>query len=86
VEEQMNDTNNPAGSETNRDRFVRVAERRVNRILDDIDSLSNCSNRKNYDYGRDDVQKIFSEIERKIRETRQLFELEVRERTKFTLE
>jgi len=30
----------------NRDRFVRIAERRVNKILDDYDALGRCSNKK----------------------------------------
>ena len=72
-------------AESRRDRFIRIAERRVNRILASLDSLGNCSNRRNYDFGKEDVLKMFGEIEKKLRETRQLFEIEVRDRARFTL-
>ena len=48
----------PRNKETNRERFVRIVERRVNVILNDLDSLGKCSNRKNYRYSEEDVKKI----------------------------
>jgi hypothetical protein len=69
----------------NRERFIRIAENRVNRILDALDSLGNCSNRKNYDYSDTDVKKIFSEIEKKLEETRSMFQATAEERKRFTL-
>lgn len=63
-----------AGPRERRDRFVRIAERRVNKILDDLDSLSKCANRKNYDYSDKDIKSIFSEIEKRTREARGLFQ------------
>ena len=62
------------GQETRRERFVRIAERRVNRVLEGLDSLANCANSKNYEYSEDDVRKIFIEIERKLKETKTLFQ------------
>jgi len=58
----------------NRDRFVRIAENRVNRVLGDLDSLGNCSNRRNYEYTKKDVEEIFAEIERKVNEVKSLFQ------------
>ena len=55
---------------TNRDRFVRMAERRVNRIMDALEKLGRCSNQRNYVYSNAEVKKIFSEIEKKLKETR----------------
>jgi hypothetical protein len=69
----------------NRDRFVRIAENRVNRILDALDSLGNCSNRRNYDYTETDVKKIFIEIEKKVKETRSMFQETAEEKKRFTL-
>jgi len=69
----------------NRDRFVRIAANRVNRILDALDSLGNCSNRRNYDYSDTDVKKIFGEIEKNVKETRSMFQATEEERKKFTL-
>ena len=57
-----------------RKRFIRIAESRVNRILTGLDNLGKCSNKRNYEYSENDVRKIFREIERKIRETKFLFE------------
>lgn len=59
--------------ETNRERFIRIVERRVNIILKDLDSLGKCSNKRNYEYSDTDVKKIFGEIDKKCRETRALF-------------
>ncbi len=57
-----------------RDRFVRIVERRVNKILNDLDDLGKCSNRRNYDYSVQDTAKIFRVIEKKVRETKLLFQ------------
>lgn len=57
-----------------RDRFVRIIERRVNKILDDFDSLGKCANTKNYIYNNHDVKKIFAEIDKKSKEIRLLFQ------------
>jgi len=67
-----------------RDRFVRIAERRVNKVIDGIDSLGKCSNKKNYEYTSDDVKKIFNAIERKIKEIKILYQ-NSNERRKFKL-
>jgi len=55
---------------TNRDRFVRMAERRVNRIMDAIEKLGGCSDQRNYDYSNTDIKKTFGKIEKKLKETR----------------
>lgn len=54
-----------------KERFKRVASRRVENILNDIKSLSNCSNPNNYEYSHDDVNKMLKAIkeEFKIMET-----------------
>ena len=57
-----------------RDRFVRIVERRVNIILQNLDSLGNCSNKRNYEYSDKDVKLIFIEIEKKMKETKAKFE------------
>ena len=50
-----------------RDRFKNVAGRRVQKILDDMDSLSKCANRTNYDYNNDDIAKMMRAIKEKIK-------------------
>lgn len=49
--------------ETKRDRFVRLAEARTNKIIDMIQLLGNCSNQSQYEYTQKDVIKIFSSIQ-----------------------
>lgn len=45
-----------------RDKFVRLAEARVNRALKDIQLVGNLSNQAAYDYDEEDVRKIFSAL------------------------
>ena len=47
---------------TKRQRFENVASNRVQRILDTLQLLQNCSNKNNYEYTEKDVDKMFSEI------------------------
>lgn len=53
--------------ETKRDRFIRVAEARTNKILDMLRLLGNCSSKSTYEYNEDDVKKIFNSIEREFK-------------------
>ena len=56
--------------ETKRDKFVRLAEARTNKIIDMIQLLGNCSNSGAYDYTQQDVDKIFTAIENELREAK----------------
>ena len=71
--------------ESKRGRFVRVAETRVNKILDMIRLLGNCSSKANYDYSDEDVNKIFSALEKEIRNTRAKFTGSGLKNERFTL-
>ena len=51
-------------TETKRQRFQRLAEKRTNDVLERLRILGNCANRGQYDYSADDVRKIFNAIER----------------------
>ena len=59
--------------ESKRERFVRVAERRTNAILEKIRVLGNCSNRSMYQYEDADVEKIFRVIKASLKETEMQF-------------
>ena len=59
--------------ESKRDRFVRLAEARTNKIIDMIRLLGNCSNKSNYDYTDTDIQKIFSAIDKELKNTKLKF-------------
>lgn len=56
-----------------KERFVRIAERRTNNILEQLRLLGNCSNKNNYSYTEEDVKKIFSVIETEIKEVKMKF-------------
>jgi len=73
-------------SDIKRSRFIKIVERRANRVLDNLDSLGKCSNRKNYDYSDEDVKKLFREIERKVKETKLLFQETSKNKRRFKLE
>ena len=55
------------------ERFKRLATQRTNAVLQKIKVLSNCSNRSAYEYTEEDINKIFLEIERRVREAKAKF-------------
>ena len=59
--------------ESKKARFKRLATQRTNTLLLRLKVLGNCSNRSAYDYSEDEINKIFSEIERRVRETKAKF-------------
>jgi hypothetical protein len=56
-----------------RDRFKRLATLRTNTVLKRLKVLSNCANRQIYEYDEQDVDKIFVEIDRKVKEAKAKF-------------
>ena len=59
--------------ESKRDRFVRIAAARTNKILLMLRLLGNCSSKGNYEYTDKDIRKIFSTLEREIKNTKNRF-------------
>jgi len=55
------------------ERFKRLATLRTNIVLDRLRVLGNCSNRQVYEYTKEDIEKIFSAIERALKETKSKF-------------
>jgi len=49
--------------ESKREKFVRLAENRTNKVLEMIRLIGNLSNKTVYDYSPQDVEKIFKAIE-----------------------
>lgn len=73
--------------ETKRDKFVRLAEARTNKIIDMLQLLGNCSNANAYDYTQKDVDKIFNAIESEVHEAKKKFsKMESKKSTRFTLD
>ena len=73
--------------ETKREKFVRLAESRTNKILNILQLLGNCANTNTYDYTQKDVEKIFAAIESEVKETKKKFnKIENKKENRFTLE
>jgi len=70
-------------NETPEQRFERLAILRTNAVLDKLRILGNLSNKQMYKYSEDDVEKIFSAINQRIKETKSRFYS--RKKSKFKL-
>lgn len=73
--------------ENDREKFVGLAQSRVNKALKDIQLIGNLSNRSNYDYTDEDVTKIFRALNDEIAACRKRFDTKKKAgANKFTLE
>ncbi|MBI3599236.1 MAG: hypothetical protein HY097_01145 [Nitrospinae bacterium] len=68
--------------ESRNERFRRLASKRTNEILEKIRILGNCSNKSSYDYTEEEVNKIFTEIEKQLKLTKAKYLAGKRERFK----
>ena len=69
-------------TKTKRERFEKVAGNRVQKIIDFLTLLQNCSNRNNYEYTEADVEHMFTEIQKILKETRSKFQSELNKASK----
>ena len=63
----------PSLNGSKRDRFKKLAEQKTNAVMHKLKVLGNCSNRSAYEYTEEDVAKIFSAVERQVREIKAKF-------------
>lgn len=71
--------------ENKRERFIRVAERRTNAVLEKLRILGNCSNKSMYEYTQEDIEKIFKALNKALRDTKSLFEQKSNMKFKLTV-
>lgn len=71
--------------ESPHERFRRLAEARVNRALNDIRLIGNLSNRNNYEFTSEEVEKIFRVLDAELKQTRARFADGVRRDAEFRL-
>lgn len=57
-----------------REKFVRLAEKRVTNALKDIRLIGNLSNRSNYSYTEQDVRKIYNTLRKAVDDMKARFE------------
>ena len=58
-----------------REKFVVLAQNRVNKTLKDIELIGNLSNKSNYSYTEDDAKKIYSVLKSALDEMKARFEI-----------
>ena len=68
-----------------RDSFVRLAEKRVERAVRDIELIGNLSNTSSYEYSDKDVAAIFRALDEAIKSSKQRFSDGLNRRKRFTL-
>ncbi len=71
--------------ETKDERFKRLAEQRVNAILDKLRLLGQLSNRSNYGYTEDQIEAAFRAIHAELKDTKAKFRNGSRDQRRFTL-
>lgn len=69
--------------ETKRERFHRIAAKRMQNIITEMNRLSNCSNRATYDYNDEDVKKMISTLNDKFSEIKISFKTGLNKSNKF---
>ena len=57
-----------------RTRFEKVASMRVQKIIKLLNLLGNCSNKNNYEFSEKDVDLMFSEINRVLKDTKNRYD------------
>jgi len=60
--------------ETDRQKFVRLATKRMNKALKSIQLIGNLSNRSNYEFSERDVEKMFSALASQLKTCRERFQ------------
>ena len=60
--------------ESKEERFKRVAEKRIRRVLDSIRSLTQCYNKRMYNWNDEHLKKIWAAIDKELKECKESFE------------
>lgn len=68
-----------------RERFIRVAESRTNKIIDMIRLLGNCANKSNYEYDEKDIARIYDVIKKELNDSQAKFRITCKKNDNFKL-
>ena len=60
--------------ENKKHRFIRVVEKRVQNVLDSIRRLSQCSNRRMYEWDDEQLKKIWDAIDTELQNCKESYE------------
>jgi len=70
--------------ETKREKFIRLAESRMNNALKQIELLSNLSNTRAYEYTSDDIEKMVKTLKNAVNNLEYAFKID-KKNNKFSL-
>ena len=77
----------PSTLSRNRLKFIRLAEKRINKVAKQLHLIGNLSNKTNYAYNDEEVEKMFAYIDSCVQSARERFKTtSTGPRTLFTLE
>ena len=68
-----------------KEKFIELAEKRVNKLLGSLNLISNLSNQRNYEYTEQQVGKIMRVIEGEVSKVKSIFNQNVKKTKKFKL-
>lgn len=74
TQDRLDDESDGAPGESSRERFRRLAQKRVVRTIKDLRLIGNLGNRNNYDYTTDEVEKIFRALDKELKLARAKFD------------
>ena len=61
------------GKNSKKERFIRLATSRTTDVLKRLQVLSNCANRSAYDYNEEEINKIYSTLEKGLKDSKAKF-------------
>lgn len=60
-------------SDRKKERFVDLAQKRTQRVINNLELIGNLSNKRNYIYTKDQYDQIFKAIKKALRESEEKF-------------
>ena len=73
MENVTENTSAEKAAETKEEKFIRLGEYRMNKVIDAIGRIENLANRSAYDYTPEQVEAMFSVLESKVAEVKAKF-------------
>ena len=69
-------------AETKHEKFVRLANQRTNKVLEQLDVIANLANKSNYEYSEEDVKMMIKALRKGVNDLERSF---LEEQKKFDL-
>lgn len=81
--DDSDDLDNSIPDESKSEKFIRLAERRTDKVILAISKLGNLSNRLNYKYTEEEIEQIFDAIEEQSKTVKEKFYTQEKQEAKF---